>query len=315
MSCLALNKTVTLTGMKASNENAALERARELLDILDLEAVERNLFLGRNEQHGRHALFGGQVLSQSLNAACRTLEADSGKKPHSLHGYFMRSGDVQRPVLYEVERIRDGRSFATRRVVAIQNGEAIFNLDVSFHVDETGMEHSEAIPNVPRPKQLEDDMARVQALVEAGVEDRRLSPMAGRPRPFEMRSVFPLGSEVWGQPRYWNPVWVRFRLPVDPADQMLARSLLAYASDMGLVGASILPHFDQVAQRDLQLISLDHAMWLHTDVDINEWLLFHRTTTWADSARALCHGSFFSRAGDLVASVSQEGLVRLPQSE
>ena len=296
------------------DHSTGLERAEELLNVLDLEPVENNLFLGNNEAHGRRALFGGQVLAQSVRAACSTVDAEPERKPHSLHGYFMRSGDVNRPVLYEVERIRDGRSFATRRVVAIQNGEAIFNLDVSFHIDEDGLEHADPIPNVPRPRQLEDDLERVQALIAEGAEDRRLSPMAGRPRPFEMRSVFPLGSEVWGENRYWNPVWIRFRLPDRVTDQVLARSLLAYASDMGLVGASILPHFDQVAQRDLQMISLDHAMWVHQDVDVGEWLLYHRTTTWADAARALCHGSFFNRAGELVASVSQEGLVRLPQS-
>ena len=126
-----------------------------------------------------------------------------------------------------------------------------------------------------------------------------------------MRAVFPLGSEVWGQPRYFNPVWFRFRLPV-PDDQAVHRSLLTYASDMGLVSASILPHFDVVRQRDLQLVSLDHAMWVHREVDVTQWLLFHRTTTWAGAARALCHGSFFNRAGELVASVSQEGLVRRP---
>ncbi len=290
------------------------ERARALLELLELEPVERNLFLGQNEAHGRKALFGGQVLAQALRAACNTVDPDPERKPHSLHGYFMRAGDVDRPVLYEVERIRDGRSFATRRVVAIQKGQAIFNLDVSFHVDEPGLEHSDPIPNVPRPRQLEDDMACVQGMLDAGVGDERLSPMAGQPRPFELRAVFPFGSEVWGRPRYWNPVWIRFRRPVPQDDQPLARSLLAYASDMGLVGTSILPHFDAVLQKDLQIVSLDHAMWIHADVNMDDWLLYHRTTNWAGSARAMCQGSFFNRGGDLVASVSQEGLVRLPQS-
>lgn len=296
--------------MKVETREIGRERAERLLELLSLEVVEQDLFLGNNEARAPIRLFGGQVLSQSLRAATMTVDAASGLKPHSLHGYFMRAGDARRRVLYEVERIRDGRSFATRRVVAIQNGEAIFNLDVSFHIDEPGMEHADPIPNVPRPSELEDDLVHVARLVEAGVKDPRLSPFAGHARPFEMRSVFVPGSPEWGADRFWNPVWIRFLVPVDAADQALSRSLLAYASDMGFVGTAALPHQQSAPRAGLQMASLDHAIWIHRNLDINEWILFHRTTTWADAARGLCHAQFFDRQGELLASVTQEGLLR-----
>ncbi len=299
-----------MAAMKVETRQHGRERAERLMELLALEPVEENLFLGHNEARAPVRLFGGQVLSQSLRAATLTIDAASGLKPHSLHGYFMRAGDASRRVLYEVERIRDGRSFSTRRVVAIQNGEAIFNLDVSFHVDESGIEHADPIPNVPRPEDLEDDLTHVRRLVEAGVKDPRLSPFAGHARPFEMRSVFVPGSREWGQDRYWNPVWIRFLVPVDAADQGLTRCLLAYASDMGFVGTAAMPHQSEVPRAGLQMASLDHAIWFHRDPDVNEWILFHRTTTWADAARGLCHAQFFDRHGELLGSVTQEGLLR-----
>jgi len=296
--------------LRTETREHGVQRAARLVELLALEPVEENLFLGTNEARAPIRLFGGQVLAQSLRAATLTIGSSSGLKPHSLHGYFMRAGDASRRVLYEVERIRDGRSFSTRRVVAIQNGEAIFNLDVSFHIDESGMEHADPIPNVPRPEDLEDDLDHVRRLVEKGVSDPRLSPMAGHARPFEMRSVFVPGSKEWGQDRFWNPVWIRFLAPVDAADQALSRCLLAYASDMGFVGTAAMPHHTEAPRSELQMASLDHAIWFHRDPDINEWILFHRTTPWAASARGLCHAQFFDRSGELIASVTQEGLLR-----
>ena len=183
---------------------ASRVRADRLLEILDLTQIERNLFLGDNESRGGFRLFGGQVLAQATMAAYRTVEQLS---VHSLHAYFLRGGKAERPVLYEVERIRDGRSFATRRVVAVQGGDAIFNMDVSFQVDETGFEHAHPIPNVPPPEELEDDAA-VAASLDA--DDARMSPMVKIDRPFRMRSVFRLGSKEWGADRFWNPVWIKF---------------------------------------------------------------------------------------------------------
>jgi len=302
---------VGLSRVNVETEAAGRDRARRLLELLQLEPIEQDLFLGGNEARGPYRLFGGQVLSQSLRAAGLTIDPASGLKPHSLHGYFMREGLAERRVLYEVERIRDGRSFTTRRVVAIQNGEAIFNLDVSFHVDEAGMEHADPIPNVPRPDAVGDDLDSVRQLVEAGVDDPRLSPLAGLARPFAMRSVFEPGSTQWGLNRNWSPVWIRFLGDVDKSDHALSRSLLAYASDMGFVGTAALPHQQDVPRTRLQMASLDHAIWIHRDPDLSDWLLYHRSTTWAGAARGLCHAQFFNVGGELVASVTQEGLLRM----
>ncbi|MEZ5559880.1 MAG: thioesterase family protein [Pseudomonadales bacterium] len=258
------------------------ERAARLLKILDLEPIEHNLYRAGNEVRGQFRLFGGQVLAQALRAAYRTVE---GVDAHSLHAYFIRAGDASRPVLYEVDRIRDGRSFVTRRVVAIQQGEAIFSMSVSFQVQEQGFEHAHSMPNVPPPEELEDDIEVVRRL---GDRHPGLSPMAGRARPFEMRSVFPLGSEAWQRNRFWNPVWIRFCADLPQSDHGLARCLLAYASDMGLVSTGALPHNETVPRSDLQMASLDHALWIHREVPMGDWLLFHKRTSLAEGARALC---------------------------
>jgi acyl-CoA thioesterase-2 len=280
------------------------DRASRLLDILRLEPIEQNLFRGANESRGNFRLFGGQVLAQALRAAHHTVDE---RNPHSLHGYFLRAGDADAPVLYEVDRIRDGASFTTRRVVGIQDGKAIFSMSVSFQVTEAGLSHADLMPNVPRPEELEDDVVRVGAL---DAEDPRLSPMAGRERPFETRSVFPLGSEAWESERFWNPVWMRFRHELDPHDTILADCLLAYASDMGLVSTAVLPHSKHTPRAGLQTASLDHALWIHRPVPVNQWWLFHKRTSTATGARGLSHAEFFAEDGTLIASVSQEGLMR-----
>jgi len=280
------------------------ERARRLLEILELERIEENLFRGMNEARGNYRLFGGQVLSQALRAAYATV---SDRHAHSVHGYFMRAGDASLPVLYEVDRIRDGRSFTTRRVVAIQEGHAIFSMSVSFQIDEHGFEHAASMPNVPPPEELEDDMIVAARLPE---DHPGLSPMASRPRPFEMRSVFPLGSEAWQRNRFWNPVWIRFASHVSGDDGTLSRCLLAYASDMGLVSTTVLPHQGAVSRDQVQMASLDHALWIHRPVSLDGWLLFHKHTSTANGARGLVHAAFYDVRGTLLASVSQEGLVR-----
>lgn len=290
--------------MKSDSTRSRAELAQRLLDTLELEVIEQNLYRGSNEAPGKRRLFGGQVLAQGLRAACATVD---DRRPHSLRAYFMRAGDASRPVLYEVERIRDGRSFATRRVVAIQNGQAIFSMDVSLQVEESGFEHAHPMPNVPPPDELEDDMAVVARLER---EHPALSPMAGRARPFEMRSVFPPGSPAWERNRYWNPVWLRFAAAVPAGDPALAVCLLAYASDMGMVSTAALPHNDVVPRSELQMASLDHALWLHRGVAVDDWLLFHKRTSAAQGSRGLVHAEFFSRDGSLLASVSQEGLLR-----
>lgn len=223
------------------------QRAQRLLEILQLEAIEQNLFRGLNEVSGDFRLFGGQVLAQSLRAAYRTVE---DRAAHSAYGYFMRAGNAAKPVLYEVDRIRDGRSFTTRSVVAIQDGEAIFSLSVSFQIPESGFEHAHSMPNIPPPGELEDDLNTV-ARFNSQRSDAMQIP--DRPRPFEMRSVFPPGSAQWQQERYWNPVWIRFSAAVERGDDALARSLLAYASDMGMVSTALLPHMGSFARSEVQI--------------------------------------------------------------
>jgi acyl-CoA thioesterase-2 len=278
--------------------------AQRLLDILQLERIEKNLFRGRNESETQSRLFGGQVLAQALRAAYATVEE---RQVHSLHGYFLRAGNSEKHVLYEVDRIRDGRSFVTRRVVAIQSGAAIFSMSVSFHGEEPGFEHAHMMPNVPPPEELADDLELARAL---HVDDPHLSPAATFVRPFETRSVFPIGSEAWRDDRRWNPVWLRFRLPQPDMDPTLANCLLAYASDMGLVSSAALPHQSQAPRSGLQMASLDHALWLHRPVPIGDWLLYHKRSTRAQGGLGLNHGDFFSKDGALIASVSQEGLLR-----
>jgi len=289
---------------KKSRNAGPLALAERLLRILELERIEEDLYRGSNEARGNYRLFGGQVLSQALRAAYQTVE---GRHAHSVHGYFMRAGNAALPVLYEVDRIRDGRSFTTRRVVAIQEGEAIFSMSVSFQVTEEGFEHAASMPNVPPPEELEDDLLVAGRLKG---DQPNLSPMAGRARPFETRSVFELGSPAWEENRLWNPVWIRFAAPLPEDDGVLARCLLAYASDMGLVSTSLLPHARTMPRDRFQMASLDHALWIHRDVAMDEWLLLHKHTSTASGARGLVHAAFYDSAGDLLASVTQEGLVR-----
>lgn len=289
----------------------ALARATRLLEILELEQVEVDLYRGDNEdrtqtRHGR--LFGGQVLSQALRAAMYTVPDE--RLPHSLHAYFLRPGDPRRPVLYTIDRIRDGRSFTTRRVVAVQNGEAIFNTSISFQIAEGGFDHADTMPDVPRPEALDDDIGLLDD------ESPSTGHGAARPRPFETRSVYTPETERTGEAAFWNPVWLRFRGELELTDPR-RYALLAYASDMGLVSTGVLPHTNtpkDTVRGNIQLASLDHALWIHRPFDPTAWLLFVKRTSRADAARGLNHGEFFDCDGCLVASVSQEGLMRQRES-
>ena len=300
-----------------------LSRAVKLLNVLDLKKIEENLYQGENETENGARLFGGQVLAQASAAAYRTVER---VHLHSLHAYFLRPGRVDRPVLYEVERVRDGRSFVTRRIVAIQNGQAIFNMDASFQADELGLEHSAPMPNVPPPRELREDVEVAKELGGARA-DPRMSPMARVDRPFHLRSVFELGSKAWGEDRFWNPTWIKFRealtLPQqieDPEEaayrkQALARCLIAYASDMGLVSTAVLPHQASTNRSEIHMASLDHSLWIHRTAPLDEWLLFHKRTSTAQSSRGMVHSEVFAESGALVASMSQEGLLRKNRSD
>ena len=284
-------------------------RAMRLLNLLQLEQVDDNLFRAENEPENGQRIFGGQVIAQALIASSRTLD---GYKMHSCHAYFLRPGDNNKPVLLDVERVRDGRSFAMRRVVAIQNGQAIFSMDISFHIDEAGFQHSEPMPNVPMPQELRPD-DQVAKDLDGSDDDPRLSPMATLERPFEMRSVFQIGSVEWAENRSWSPVWIRYRGEFDlSSDETpnLNAALLAYASDMGLVSTGFLPHQLITNRSKLQMASLDHSLWIYRDIPITKWLLFHKRTTTAANSRALVHADFFSEEGVLIATTTQEGLLR-----
>jgi acyl-CoA thioesterase-2 len=275
-----------------------------LLSILDLEPLEHNLFRGRSPQVGWQRVFGGQVIGQALVAAARTVE---GRAAHSLHAYFMRPGDPSVPIIYEVDRIRDGKSFATRRVVAIQHGEAIFSMSASFQVEESGFDHQLPMPSVPPPEELPSESDLKALFVESAPEPVRR--YWERERPLELRPV-DLRHYLSREPlEPVQQVWIRAtgKLPDDPN---IHRSVLAYASDMTLLDTSLFAHGRNIFDRDLQVASLDHALWFHRPFRIDEWLLYNEDSPSASGARGFSRGSLFSRDGRLIASVAQEGLIR-----
>jgi acyl-CoA thioesterase-2 len=281
------------------------DKLDELVKLLALERIEVNLFRGQSQDLGWGALFGGQVLGQSLSAAVQTVPED--RHVHSLHAYFMRAGDPKRPILYDVDRIRDGGSFTTRRVVAIQNGHAIFNVAASFQKEEPGFEHQEPMPEAPDPDSLPTQEEAAKALkLPQFIKDQLAAP-----RPFELRYSMREGDDLVHpaprEPR--RQVWLRAtgRLPDDPA---LHRYLLAYASDHALVTTALLPHGVTFITPGMHIASLDHAMWFHRPFRVDEWLLHAIDSPAAHGARGLARGSIYNRQGQLVASTAQEGLIR-----
>ena len=269
-----------------------------LIDLLDLEPIEVNIFRGVNPDEERQRIFGGQVAGQALVAAARTVDDD--RAVHSLHAYFLRPGDPNVPVLYEVDRIRDGRSFTTRRVAAIQHGRAIFHMSASFHIAEPGFDHLDEMPDVPEPDGLPTRQERFAA---AGIEDT-YGPSALDVRyitndPFNRREALPPTQRVW------------FRANGDlPDGQVLHTCLLTYASDMTLLDTTLLPHGSGATDRSVMMASLDHAMWFHGPFRADEWLLYDQHTPAASGARGLATGRVFTQRGRLVANVVQEGLIR-----
>lgn len=281
----------------------------DLLTILDLEPLEHNLFRGRSPQSGWQRVFGGQVIGQALVAASRTVE---GRQPHSLHGYFLIGGDPAVPIIYQVERIREGRAFATRRVTALQHGKAIFILSASFQQDEPGFDHQFSPPEVPPPEQVPG----LGAFLEKAM-DRLPEPVRRyfqRERPIELRPV-ELGRYL-GQkePNGRFHVWIRATgaLPDDPA---IHQCVLAYASDMTLLDAALIPHGRSVFEQDIMAASLDHALWFHRPFRADDWLLYAHDSPSASGGRGLSRGSVYTRDGILVASVAQEGLIRPKRTE
>jgi len=278
-----------------------------LLAHLDLEELEVNIFRGVSRDIGSGRVYGGQVLAQALVAAGRTVQP--GRTAHSLHSYFILPGDVGAPIVYFVERLRDGRSFTTRRVTAIQHGQAIFEMSASFQDAEPGITHQAEMPDVAPPESLEPDLDRLRAAADRIPE--RLRQFFTRELPFDWRTVGgrdPLSRE----PR--PPVrcaWFRARGTIPTADALPHQSVLAYASDYGLLGTAFLPHGLVFQTPGLQAATLDHAIWFHRPFRADEWLLYATDSPSAAGARAFARGAVFTRDGRLVASVAQEGLVRL----
>ncbi len=278
----------------------------ELVALLDLEAIEVNIFRGVSPDDERQRVFGGQVAGQALVAAARTVGAD--RPVHSLHAYFLRPGDPLVPILYEVDRIRDGRSFTTRRVVAIQHGKAIFNLQASFHALEEGLDHQVPMPDVPHAESLPTFAERYGPYAE------RMGDWFKRPRPIDTRNVEPTRFDESGaeapEPRHGQAVWLRADgdLPDDP---VLHACIVTYASDMTLLDTTVLPHGLSWQEGKLMMASLDHAMWFHRPFRADAWLLYDLDTPSASHARGLARGSIFTEDGQLAVSVVQEGLIRL----
>ena len=277
-----------------------------LLDILDLEELEHNLFRGRSPQVGWQRVFGGQVIGQALVAASRTVEDD--RFAHSLHGYFMRPGDPAVPIIYEVDRIREGKSFITRRVVAIQHGHAIFSMSASFQRLEDGLDHQAEMPDVPGPDDLMSE-DQLKELVMTGAPDP-VKAYWQRERPIEFRPVS-LKHYVSREPlEPVQQIWFRATGPV-PDQPAIQKCVLAYASDMTLLDTSLFAHGRSIFDRDMQVASLDHAMWFHRPARMDEWLLYTQDSPNASGSRGFNRGSIFSRDGRLIASTAQEGLIRL----
>jgi len=287
--------------------DATTSALADLLHVLDLEPLEVNLFRGQSRDLGGKSVFGGQVIGQALVAASRTVEE---RLPHSAHAYFLRPGDMALPIVYEVDRVRDGQRFTARRVQAIQKGEVILTMITSFQRPEPGLEHQAAMPDVPPPEALRPQGELIQEWLAAvpAVPDRIreafLRRMAVEFRPIAPRN--PLVPVVL-PPR--QAFWVRAQAKL-PDDPLLHDCVLAYASDFSLLSTALLPHGRSWLSQDLVVASIDHALWFHRPLRIDDWLLYVMDSPTAQGGRGLSMGQFFDRQGRLVASVAQENLMR-----
>ena len=281
------------------------QRLADLLQLLELERLELNLFRGESRDIGSPQVFGGQVLGQALSAAAATVDE---RVVHSLHAYFLRRGDYNAPIVYEVDRSLDGHHFSNRRVIAIQHGQQIFNMAASFQVEEAGFEHQIVMPEEPPPESLPAaDSPPPQVLAQLPERVRRFFQ---QPRPFEFRPVQPI---EYVQPRREAPareIWFRSVGPL-PDDEMLHRRLLAYVSDFFLLDTATLPHGTSLLRPELVMASIDHAMWFHRTLRVDDWLLYVMDSPSASGARGFARAGIFARDGRLVASAAQEGLVRM----
>jgi acyl-CoA thioesterase-2 len=277
----------------------------DLSTLLDVETVEDNFFRGSETPGGTGRMFGGQVLGQALMAATRTVES---KVNHSLHAYFMRPGDATKPVLYRVERDMDGNSFATRRVIAIQSGQPILNLAASFQVQEEGFHHTQTMPDdIPGPEDLPNEADLAEKYADQLPEQFLQFARWERPievRPCQLMAPFDMSPKTGPSYR-----WIRVTTPMSD-DLGLHRAALVYASDMGLIGAAIAVHGVGFFTEGMRVASLDHSMWIHEDLRVDEWLLFEMESPWTGGGRGLTRGRFYNRDGKMVASCAQEGMTR-----
>ena len=278
----------------------------DLVSLLDLEPLEVNIYRGQNRDLGTGRVFGGQVFAQALVAARRTV--DAAREAHSVHGYFLRAGDLKAPIVFFVDRPRDGGTFTSRRVTAIQHGEAIFHLSASFHVAEPGLDHQSAMPAVADPETLTPELERLRARADTLPPALRAVLTQDRPIDYRTPEPAPAGSPEARDPSRYAWFRVIERLPDDP---IIHQAVMAYASDYGFLPTALRPH--EVTYRDprLFLASLDHSIWMHRPFRTDEWLLYVMDSPSAAGARGFVRGQVFSREGTLVASVAQEGLVRM----
>jgi acyl-CoA thioesterase-2 len=278
------------------------EVLQQILQLLDVERIEKNLYRGYN--HPTEHVFGGQVLAQALTAAFRTVEVDHHL--HSLHAYFLRAGDWQTPILYEVDRIRDGRSFSTRRVAAIQHGRAIFSLSCSWQKVEDGLAHSQPMPDVPPPEALRGDLEAYRALAVEYPEAERFS---FRFEAIDSRQVERILMTDTAEHPPLKHSWLKARDPLPDAPEVHL-ALLAYMSDLDFMSTAMLPHGRNAMREFVRGASLDHSLWFHRPFRADEWLLFAKESPNASGARGFVRGHFFNRQGDLVATAAQECLIR-----
>ena len=295
----------TESASPSTSAAAPLGAVDGLLAILDLETLEDNLFRGRSPQQSWQRVFGGQVLGQALVAAVRTVA--TGRVAHSLHAYFLLGGDPKVPIIYSVERARDGGSFSTRRVTAIQHGRPMFVMSASFHKAEPGYDHQSEMPKVPAPEELPTEQELKARMIAHLPESMRR--YWERERPIEMRPV-DVSRYFSREPRPPEQyVWMRATGPL-PDDFPLHQCVLAYASDFSLLDTALIAHGKLMFDKDIQLASLDHALWLHRPFRADPWLLYAQDSPSSHGARGFCRGRVFTRDGVLVASVAQEGLMR-----
>lgn len=281
----------------------------DVIELLQLERIDDNIFRGQSRDIGSAQVFGGQVVGQALSAAHHTVD---GRRAHSLHAYFLRRGDTNAPIVYDVDRARDGGSFSVRRVVAIQHGRPIFNLAASFQEPESGLEHQAEMPDVEGPDGLQD-LTEVDAEILQKIPEKMRRFLTDK-RPFEFRPVQPVNFAAPAKQEPARQVWIKAvdKLPNDPD---LHQNLLAYVSDYELLGASTLPHGLPFGRGLVQMASLDHALWFHREFRVDDWLLYSLDSPNASGARGFARGQFFTQDGMLVASSAQEGLVRLLSEE